>query len=461
MTAQSCPPPTSASAPDGLPAPRRYWAATAIWLALAMAVLDSSIANIALPTIARELGASAGASIWVVNAYQIAITMMLLPVAALAEIVGYRRVYMFGLALFACASLACGLTDSLMGLATARFVQGLGAACVMAINGALVRFTYPKAQLGRGVGYNASVVAVSSAAGPSVAAGLLSIASWRWLFTVNVPLAILSLAIGARALPVTPLSGKRFDFGSAFLNAVAFAGMFLACSDLAHGTESIRTVAEFVVAVVAAVLVVRRARGEDAPLIPVDLIRLPMLRLSYLTSAASFAAQMVTLVALPFYLLGRFGLSHVAIGLLITPMPVGTALAAPVAGRLVERVSVGLLGGIGLMLFAIGMLLMALIPHGVPVPLLGLPLFLAGIGFGLFQTPNNRTMLGLAPPRRSGAAAGMLATARLVGQTVGGVLIALIFRIVGSDTVIPLFLSAGLAVLAALLSTRRVSIAAS
>ena len=440
---------------DGLAAPRRYWSAAAIWLALAMAVLDSSIANLALPTIARELGASAASSIWVVNAYQIAITMVLLPAAALAEIIGYRRVYLFGLALFAVASLACGLAESLTGLAVARFAQGLGAACVMAINGALVRFTYPRAQLGRGIGYNALVVAVSAAAGPSVAAGMLAVASWRWLFVVNVPLAVLSLVIAALALPATPLAEKRFDYRSALLNALAFAALFLTCSDLAHGTESFRTAVEFAVGVIAGVLVIRRARGDDAPLIPIDLIRVPMLRLSYLTSSCSFAAQMVALVALPFYLQGRFGLDHVATGLLITPMPIGTALAAPISGRLVERISAGLLGGVGLALLASGMLLTALLPHGVPVALIGLPLFLAGIGFGLFQTPNNRTMLGLAPPRRSGAAAGMLATARLIGQTAGAVLIALTFRVAGSASTMPLILSAGLASLASLLSLGR------
>lgn len=460
MTAQPNPPLSSAFATDGLPAPRRYWSAAAIWLALAMAVLDSSIANIALPTIARELGASAASSIWVVNAYQIAITMLLLPAAALAEIVGYRRVYLLGLSLFAAASLACGLADSLTGLAVARFVQGLGAACVMAINGALVRFTYPRAQLGRGIGYNALVVAVSAAAGPSVAAALLAVASWRWLFAVNVPLGLLSLAIAALALPVTPRSGKRFDHGSALLNAAAFAALFLFCSDLAHGTTSWRTAIEGAIGIAAGVAVVRRARGQEAPLIPVDLIRMPMLRLSYLTSSCSFAAQMVALVALPFYLQGRFGLGHVATGLLITPMPIGTALAAPVAGRLVERVSAGLLGGIGLALLAVGMLLLAVLPPAVPVALLGLPLFLAGIGFGLFQTPNNRTMLGVAPPRRSGAAAGMLATARLLGQTGGAVLIAMIFRIAGSASTVPLFLAAGLALVAALLSVGRLKVPA-
>src|SRR4051812_34203719 len=128
---------------DGLPVPRRYWAVAAIWLAMAMSVLDSSIANVALPTIARDVGASPAASIWVVNAYQIAIAMMLLPLASLGEILGYKRVYAAGLVLFVLASIGCTFATSLTGLAICRFVQGFGAAAIMAMNGALVRFTYP------------------------------------------------------------------------------------------------------------------------------------------------------------------------------------------------------------------------------------------------------------------------------------------------------------------------------
>lgn len=291
-----------AAASDGLPAPRRHWAAAAIWLALAMAVLDSSIANIALPTIGRDLGASPSGSIWVVNAYQIAITLTLLPMAALAENIGYARIYTFGLALFVGASFGCVAADSLTTLTIARFIQGLGAGCVFAINGALVRFTYPLALLGRGLGYNALVVAVSSAAGPSVAAGVLAIASWRWLFAVNLPIGLLAFAIAVRSLPRTlPIPG-RFDAVSALFNVAAFGALFLAGSDLAHGAVSPRTAGEAVVAFLAGTALVRRARGQARPMVPLDLLRIPILRLSYATSSCSFAAQMIGLVSLPFYL---------------------------------------------------------------------------------------------------------------------------------------------------------------
>ena len=191
---------------DGLPQPARNRAMLVIILGITMAVLDGSIVNLALPGIARDLNASAAHAIWVVNAYQIATLVMLLPLASLGERLGYRRVYLVGMALFAVSSVGAMLADSLATLIAARAVQGLGAAGIMSVNAALVRLTYPRAQLGRGLAINSMVVALASVAGPSVAAGILSVAPWPWLFALNLPLGALTLWQGWRALPFNPPS---------------------------------------------------------------------------------------------------------------------------------------------------------------------------------------------------------------------------------------------------------------
>ncbi len=441
---------------DGLAAPARYWAATAIWLAMAMATIDSTIANIALPTIARDVGATADASIWVVNAYQVGITMVLLPVAMLGEIIGYRRVYMVGLGLFAAASAGCVLAHGLAGLAAFRFLQGLGAACVMAINGALLRLTYPKAALGQGIGYSVLVVAITSAAGPSVAAAILAVASWRWLFAINIPIGLLSLAIGHCFLPPPRGTGARFDVRAAVLNALAFGALFLASSDVAHGTASPRTALEALVGAAASALLIRRSLGQKTPLVPLDLMRIPILRLSYATSACSFAAMIIAGVSLPFILQERFGFSRVQTGLLMTPLPLGIAVASIAGGRLPARLHAGLIGGIGLGTLGLGLLLLTAQASAAPVFFIP-ALTLCGVGFGLFQTPNNRTMLSQAPHERSGAAGGMLATSRLVGQMAGALLVALLFRMVGPAETAPLMLAAGLAFIAAAVSFTRIT----
>ena len=163
---------------DGLPTPARYYAMAVVILGIAMSVLDGTIVNLALPKITRDLHASAAQAIWVINAYQIAILAFLLPCAALGDLVGYRRVYLSGLSLFTLASLGCAFAPSLPVLAATRAIQGLGAAGIMSVNAALVRLIYPREQLGRGVAINSMAVAASSVAGPSFAAGILSIASW-------------------------------------------------------------------------------------------------------------------------------------------------------------------------------------------------------------------------------------------------------------------------------------------
>jgi DHA2 family multidrug resistance protein-like MFS transporter len=199
---------------DGLAPAERRWAMLVIILGLIVAVLDGTIVNLALPGIARELQASPSQSIWVVNAYQIATLVMLLPLASLGDLVGYRRVYLVGMAVFTLSSLAATFANSLGTLIAARAFQGLGAAGIMSVNAALVRLTYPSSQLGKGMAVNSLVVATSSVAGPSVAAAILSVASWPWLFAINVPLGIVTFALGMRALPfnrVAPAAGLRFS----------------------------------------------------------------------------------------------------------------------------------------------------------------------------------------------------------------------------------------------------------
>ena len=434
---------------DGLPAPRRYWAILAIWLGMTMAVLDGAIANVALPTIARDLAADPATSIWVINAYQLAIVVALLPLASLGDKIGYRRVYAMGLAVFTAGSLACALSHSLPELVAARVLQGLGAAGIMSINGALVRFTYPQSSLGRGIGMNAVVIAVSAAIGPTLASAILATSTWPWLFAINVPLGMVAIIIGLRALPATPASGAKLNLPSTLLNAVTFGGVFLGVEGLARG-DGLRAGLIALAGLAAGVLLVRRERALPAPMIPIDLMKIRALRLALTTSSLSFIAQMLAFVALPFHIQGLFGRSAVETGLLMTPWPIAVGLAAPIAGRLADRYPAGLLGGIGLSLFATGLATLSLLPHGAADWAIILPMALCGAGFGVFQSPNNRAILTSAPRQRSGAAGGLLASARLLGQTSGAVAMAAFFHLDRTaPTTAALATAAALAALAA------------
>lgn len=443
-------------ADQGLPTPQRYWAILAIALGITLAVLDSAIANVALPTIARELRASASASIWVVNAYQLSITISLLPLASLGERIGYRRVYACGLMLFTVASLGCALAESLPALAVARVVQGFGAAGIMSVNTALVRAIYPAALLGRGVAINAMVVAISSAVGPTVASAVLAIASWPWLFAVNVPIGVAAVAVALRALPANAGHKGPYDYVSAVLNAIVFGLLIVTIDGLGHGTSA--TVALLQGSTVAAVgfVFVRRQLRQTAPLLPVDLLRIPVFALSVGTSVCSFCAQMLAFVSLPFLFQNGLGFTQVETGLLITPWPFAIVFAAPIAGMLSDRYSAGVLGGIGLIVLSTGLGLLAMLgPHPSAIDI-AWRMALCGIGFGAFQSPNNRQLLSAAPLARSGGASGMLGTARLTGQTLGSALVALVFGVAPADgPMICLRLAAAFAAAAACVSLLR------
>jgi MFS transporter, DHA2 family, multidrug resistance protein len=440
----------------GLPFPQRFHAIIVVALGITLAVLDSAIANVALPTIARHLHASAASSIWIVNAYQLSVTISLLPLASLGDRIGYKRVYLWGLGLFTVASLGCALATSLPALALARMVQGFGGAGIMSVNTALVRMIYPRNQLGRGVAINAMVVAIASAVGPTIASGVLAVASWPWLFAINVPIGIAALAFGLRALPVNEPHPAPYDYWSAVLNALVFGFLIFAVDGLGHGESHAWVAAEFLAALVIGWFFVRRQLSQPAPLLPVDLLSIPVFALSVGTSVCSFCAQMLSFVALPFLLQDTFGLTQVQTGLLMTPWPLVIVGAAPLAGWLSDRYPAGILGGIGLAMFAAGLLLLATLGAHPSAFDIGWRMALCGAGFGTFQSPNNRQMLSSAPRERSGGASGMLGTARLTGQTLGAALVALIFGVAPEHgPTVALYVATAFAAVAAVVSMLR------
>lgn len=449
---------------DGLPTPERYWAMAAILLGITLSVLDTTIVNLALPDITRDLGASASESVWVVNAYQLATLTLLLPCAHLGERIGYRRVYLVGLSVFTLASLACVLAPTLPLLAGARAVQGLGAAGMMGVNAALVRLTYPADVLGRGIALNSVVVATASVAGPTIAAIVLSLASWPWLFLVQLPLGALVFVLGRRALPANAVSPQapRLHPLDVAMNMAMFTLIFLAADSMGarRGASHVGIALGLLAGGLAVGAVyLRRQRRQAAPLFPVDLLRIPVFALSMCTSVTAFSAQTLAFIALPFLLLEGQGRSHFETGLLITAWPAAIVVVAPIAGRLIHRVRGGFLGGIGLGLLALGLAWLALLPAAPSAAHMALPMALCGVGFGLFQSPNNHIIVTSAPLRRSGAASGMLGTARLTGQSLGAVLTGLVFSVVSvreGGPAIALGLAAALAAASSAFSLLRV-----
>jgi DHA2 family multidrug resistance protein-like MFS transporter len=421
---------------------------------MVLVVLDAAIANVALPTIARALHVSSAMSVLVITAYQTALVMALLACAALGESLGYRRVFMAGVAVFVGASALCALSPSLPWLVAARFLQGLGGAAVMALGVALLRFTVPPQRLGAAISWNALAVALSSAAGPTIGAAVLSVANWPWLFAVNLPLGVLVL-FGSRALPHVAGTQRPLDTRSMALNAGAFASLVMGAE--LFPAHPVQAAARLTVAAALFVALIRREAPKDAPLIPLDLLRNASFRVSVIASILCFSGVAAGMVALPFYLQHGLGQNAWKTGLYMTPWPLTVAIAAPLAGRLSNRVSTARLCGAGGVFLAIGLGIAAVWPlHGHVSELVPLTM-VSGLGFGLFNVPNNRTMFLSAPRERSAAAGGMQGTARLTGQTAGALIMTLLFTMTSVDAAsrIGLAIGAVLTLAAGLVSTLR------
>jgi DHA2 family multidrug resistance protein-like MFS transporter len=441
---------------DGLTPQQQRWARVAIFTALAMASLDTAIANVALPTIAAELKATPADVIWVVNVYQIAMVATLLPFGALGEIIGHQRIYMFGLILFTVASLACALAWSLDTLLIARVLQGLGAAGAMSVNAALVRTVYPPNQFGRGLGHNALVVATSFTVGPTIASGILSVANWEWLFAINLPFGLAAIAISLKTLPKTSRATHRFDYVAALLAMSCLGLLIIGIDSAAHHVAVPIVVAELAAGLMFGWLLLRRQAGHPAPMLPVDLFRRPLFALSAATALCSFAVQGLAFVSLPFFFEEVLHRSAVETGLFLTPWPLVVGIMAPIAGRLSDRHPAGLLGGIGLALLGIGMVLLATLPPEPSIANIVWRMVICGAGFGFFQAPNMKAIMSSAPPGRSGGASGIVATARLTGQSIGAALAAFCFGLFGhSGATWALGLGAGFAAIGCVMSFLR------
>ena len=410
---------------------RRYAAISAILLALLMTVLDVTLVNIALPDMGRNFGVPDSSIVWVVTIYQLTITMLLLPVSSMGDLYSYRRSFLTGMAVFTLASAGCALSANFTQLIIARAVQGFGAACIMGVNIALTRLIYPRHVLGRGLALNAMVIAIATAAGPTIAGGILSVASWHWLFLLNIPFGIAAFIIGKRLLPSNPPSAdnspKKFDWISAIENIIVFGLIIFAVGNFAHKGNYVANTIMLIAGLATAVLYIRRQFNRTNPMFPVDLFRIRLFTLSIFTSVCSFIAQIMAMVSLPFLFVSVYRFNEITTGLLMTPWPLATMIISPIAARIIERRNPGVTAAVGMAVFSIGLVL--LYTSGADEWNIAWKMAVCGIGYGLFQTPNNVVMVMCTPVARTGDAGGMQSTARLVGQTFGATFVTLVFAL--------------------------------
>ena len=414
---------------------RKYIAVIALQIVLVMTVLDVTVVNVALPVLAEEFGISNSSTVWIVTIYQLVITMLLLPVSSVGDLHGYKRTFLTGVAIFTLSSAMCAAAPNFVMLVVSRAIQGVGAACVMGVNIALVRLIYPREILGRGMALNAMCIAIATAAGPTIAGAILSVSSWHWLFLINVPLGIAAFVMGWRLLPQNPVveHKPRFDWVSAVENMIVFGLIFYALGNFTRKGDMMLSGIMLAVGVVTGIFYYRRQRWHEQPLLPVDLFRNSMYTMSIVTSVCSFIAQNVTMIALPFLYLNSYHFSAITTGLLMTPWPLATMIVSPIAARYVERHNPGATAAAGMGVFIVGVILLLTTGSGPEEWNIAWRMAVCGVGFGMFQTPNNIVMVMATPVHRSGGAGGMQSTARLVGQTLGATMVSSVFALVAVE----------------------------
>ena len=336
---------TSIDETDGLPMPRRIWAVVSIGFALCMSVLDVNIINIVLPTLSHDFGTSPAVTTWIINGYQLAIVVSLLSFSSLGEIIGYRKVFLSGIGLFCITSLICALSDSFWTLTIARIFQGFSASAITSVNTAQLRYVYPKSQIGRGMGINAMVVAISAAAGPSVASGILSIASWHWLFLINLPVGALAIFfslrwLGADADGVRPEQPRNFDLPGFVLIAGAISALLLGLTGVSQGEGLLHSAVGLPLLAGLGLLALFAAlpstRDPARAIVDVSLFRHRSVTAAscamFFAGGTLYAAQFL----FPLYWQQTLGSSALEAALMLLPQGVGAPLTRTAAGKLTD-----------------------------------------------------------------------------------------------------------------------------
>lgn len=421
---------------EGLPGHERARVMAAVMTTTLMGVFDGTMINIALPSMAKAMQVPANVAVWFANGYLLSAAMTLAIFAALAARVGYRPVFLAGLATFTLTSLGCALATTPEMLIGMRILQGIGGAATLSIAPAILRSVFPGRLLGRILGLHALLIASSTAIAPVLGGTILDALSWQWLFAINIIPGSVALLLAWRALPRQPdVDRSPFDTPGAALSAVLLGSAIMLADSLQHITQGINPAATGwgFLTLVSTLAFIWRIRRAQNPILPPVIFKNGRFTLAALTSLASFVSQGITFVALPFLFQSVYGYSPVVSALLFTPWPIGIVLIAPHAGRWADTLSAPLISTVGLMIFVGGLVLLATLPDSPSAWNICLRSLVCGIGFGCFQSPNNREMLANVAREYASYASGVLSIVRTFGQCLGAAAVGVLLATTESD----------------------------
>ncbi len=399
----------------------KWYVMAAVGMGVFLATIDGSIVNVALPTLVRAFNTDFATVQWVVLAYLLTITTLLLSVGRLADMIGKKSIYAVGFAVFTLSSVLCGLAPTVYWLVGFRVLQALGAAMIMALGTAIVTEAFPPSERGKALGIIGSTVSIGIVIGPTLGGLIIQSLSWHWIFFVNLPVGILGIWMVLRYVPaVRPAARQRFDF----LGALAlFASLLCLLVALTSGQEIgfrdprvLGLLAGFAAFLVAFVWIELRTQQ---PMVDLRLFRNQLFTINLVTAMLGFICTSGTLLLMPFYLENVLGYDTRQVGLMLVVVPILLGITAPLSGIASDRFGTRPITALGLAVALLGFL--ALRTLSTDTTTLGYILRFVpiGLGFGIFQSPNNSAIMGAAPRTQLGVVSGMLAISRTLGQTVG------------------------------------------
>jgi EmrB/QacA subfamily drug resistance transporter len=413
------------------------WALAGLSLAMLLSSLSTSIANVALPTLAQAFSASFQEVQWIVLAYLLAITTLIVSVGRLGDITGRRRLLLAGILLFTVASILCGVAPSLWLLVAARAAQGLGAAIMMALTMAFVGETVPKEKTGSAMGLLGTMSAIGTALGPSLGGILIAGLGWRVIFLINVPLGILTFLLAYRYLPVDRRGWKPdragFDHAGTVLLALTLAAYALAMT-FGRGSFGPLNIALLLAAAIGVGLFGLVEARVASPLIRLSMFRDPMLSASLASSALVSTVLMATLVVGPFYLSRALGLDPAVVGLVMSVGPLVVVTTGVPAGRIVDRFGAPSMTRVGLIGIAAGAFMLSMMPVRFGIAGYIAPMVVITVSYALFQTANNTAVMTDIASDQRGVISGLLNLSRNLGLVTGASVMGAVFAFASAAT---------------------------
>jgi EmrB/QacA subfamily drug resistance transporter len=400
---------------------RKWYVMAAVAMGIFLSTIDGSIVNVALPTMVRAFGTEFAVVQWVVLAYLLTVTTLMLTMGRLGDMIGKKPLYSAGFVIFTVGSVLCGLSPMVELLIGFRVLQAVGAAMMMALGIAIITEAFPPTERGRALGISGAIVSIGIVVGPVLGGLIIGALSWHWIFFVNLPVGIVGTAMVLRFVPATrPPGGQRFDLPGALVLFVSLVALLIALSlGQNQGFARPPILALFGVWLLFLAIFVAIERSSPQPMVQLRLFRNTLFDVNLITGFITFVCMSGTIILMPFYLEDVLGYDPRTVGFLLAIVPVAVGITAPFAGALSDRVGTRPITAVGLLVLVGGFLAVSTL--SVETTALGYVLrFLpVGVGLGIFQAPNNSAIMGAVPRSQSGVASGLLSITRTLGQTTG------------------------------------------